>query len=254
MTELSIHSGKPSSNFTSQDAYDLSQVPAEERKTRMAIISTFEKWHDTAAVSNENVRKTRDQLDTLSFNFNVKNSVFYNLRELSLERYQGGPGVIAPDGTVLGKTPQGITVRFNILTNPVVLSNLPSEQKAPARPDANTIEGRQALAQMNPEFGEMLRSPESLISNFNKALQEQDSARLAALFVPGSPAKAMNVDNDFVAVTALIRALTPFPLDGKFEERVRPDGILERCYKYRDGNNESTQEFEKHGDIWLMLP
>ena len=239
--------------------YDFSKVPAKDLENVKLVVNAFTNWHDASRVSNEDVKSARKALAAMSYRtVPGKNMLYFRLDEItSFHPHAGGPGVIAPDGSVRGKimTPgssKPIEVTFNLLADPIVLDLYRDPAEKPKTP----IEKLQELAATNPEFAAMVASPEAVFATFNKAVTENDTIAAAMLFVPGSLGKLIQQpDRDNLNVL-LITGLEPFKgfvLGEKLSER-EEGGVTRHVYATRKGGETGTQEFERHGAIWLIVP
>lgn len=173
-------------------AYDFNAVPPQDRDRVKLVVQAFTNWHDATVVTDADVSNARKAMREMSIRTTPgPGMLYFRLDEItSLHPYAGGPGVIAPDGTVRGRinSPAGgtsIEVTFNILANPIVIN----PYRDPSVKPKSLIEKLQELAKAQPELGAMLASPEALVAAMTKAAAEGDTAAVAILFVPGSLGK-----------------------------------------------------------------
>jgi hypothetical protein len=184
--------------------------------------------------------------------------LYFRLDEItSFQRHAGGPGVIAPDGTVRGQISapgrgKPLEVTFNLLADPIIINRYMDPQAKTTSP----IERLQELARTDARFAAMVASPESLFVALMNAAQSDDTLTAALLFVPGSLGKLIGQpDRDNLNVLTIVGldSLKGVVLGEKVSESV--EGGVTRCsYNSRKGDKTSTQEFELHGNVWLALP
>lgn len=259
-----------------EDTFFKVKVPKDRRE----LATTLRHWHDSQRVSDEEVKRTKNQLDRLPQYFVAKEVLFYRAGELLLNPYNGGPGVIDPEGWVRGVAPipilkngqlirSEVVLKFNLFQPELTIENDGPMQQREKLTVAEKIATLQEIAQQDPDYKNSVSSPNAVFTAFQKAANSGVALKLAGLTVPDSLRafakrisqeasgyeNTITYEDDLTAATVINEVLVAIfanqVLPSDYKE-TKIDDVVRREYPIVVDGEKGEIVFEKHGAIWLI--